>query len=139
MGSFMRLNLKIFNAAFWLVLAAASAHASNDDWFMVASNDNATWYAKKGSARLGTLDRKIPSVHAAFKSETKRDNKIYVFRLVVKQSDCEREQGKLFENDMDGNFKDSYDFVIGAGSFGAAAAEALCDFYRENKKSSKKK
>lgn len=130
--------MRVCNAAIALALLSGSACA-DDNWVSIASNNNAAWYGKSGSAGFGTIDKKFPSVYAAFKETKTGSDQIRVFKGGVKQSDCDNEQGKFLQTDMDGNYVASNDFIFGAGSFASEAAEVLCAFYQQNKKTGKKK
>jgi hypothetical protein len=103
------------------------AQNSDDDWVLMASNNNGLkWYGKRNSGIVGTLDKKYKDIVITYKKTSSSSDKVELGELFAKVNDCERGEGTIYYGNMDGKPTAHDQFVVYGGSIASGLAEAVC-------------
>jgi hypothetical protein len=62
------------------------------------------------------------------------DGTVRLGKIYVRTSHCLKNQGKAVRLDLDGNFKDEFDFIFDAGTVGTYQAQFLCELWLNERK-----
>jgi hypothetical protein len=111
-----------------LALGIASAHAADDKWVELASNNLGIYHARTGSLEFQTGARTGETYSTVIvRYLPKRQGSIVLRKWAVSLNDCSAGYGRLAIHDLNsGNFIDAVEWVDGAGSIASRVAELLC-------------
>lgn len=121
-------------AAVLLLFSASLVNAQSDNWLYVGGTTingvKSEYHFLKGSFEVITNKSGEEIALVVGREQDLSTRKIELQKLYVRTSDCVRTVGKAVVLNMDGEFKYDYDFAFGAGSYGSAKAELICQVWR---------
>lgn len=115
---------KLFAAA--CLSAAATFAIADEKWYRVAETDSTEWDLKYGTGTIGRNKAGNDIYSVVVRSTTIATKKIEVYKWYVERAHCDAQMGSLVALHLDGRFRFESDFVFGAGSVAASAAEFIC-------------